>query len=75
MVLRVVAISGFYVILEIDELIAYRVVSDCDLRQVIILDTVLELCKVTYACSLMCMCAEFRDEIFLRGEEYKTREN
>ena len=38
-----VAISGFDVILDMDELTAHRVVSDCDLRRVIILDTVLEL--------------------------------
>ena len=48
--LRVVDISGFDVILDMDELTAYRVVSDCDLRRVIIPDTILELCKVTYAC-------------------------
>ena len=48
--LRVVDISGFDVILDMDELIAHRVVSDCDLRRVIIPDTVLELCKVAYAC-------------------------
>ena len=38
-----VDISGFDVILDMDELITSRVVSDCDLRRVIILDTVLEL--------------------------------
>ena len=38
-----VAISGFDVILDMDELTTHRVVSDCDLRRVIILDTVLEL--------------------------------
>ena len=38
-----VDISGFDVILDMDELTTYRVVSDCDLRQVIIPDTVLEL--------------------------------
>ena len=47
--LRVVDISGFNVLHDMDELTAHRVVSDCDLRQVIIPDTVLELCKVTYA--------------------------
>ena len=26
-----------------------------------------ELCRVTYACDLMRMCVEFRDEILLRG--------
>ena len=36
-------ISGFDVILDMDELITHLVVSDCDLRQVIIPDTVLEL--------------------------------
>ena len=35
----------------------------------------LKLCRVTYARSLMRMCVEFRDEILLRGEECKTREN
>ena len=29
---------------------------------------------VTYACDLMRICVEFRDEILLRGEECKTRE-
>ena len=48
--LRVVVISGFDVILDMDELTAHRVVSDCDLRRVIIPNTVLELCKVAYAC-------------------------
>ena len=48
--LRVVDKSGFNVILDMDELIAHRGVSDCDLRRVIIPDTILELCKVTYAC-------------------------
>ena len=38
-----VNISGFDVILDIDELITHQVVSDCDLRRVIIPDTVLEL--------------------------------
>ena len=38
-----VDISGFDVILDMDELITYRVVSDCHLRLVIIPDTVLEL--------------------------------
>ena len=37
-----VDISGFNVILNMVELTTYRVVSDCDLRRVIILDTVLE---------------------------------
>ena len=48
--LRVVDISDLDVILDMNELIAHRVVSDCDLRQVTIPDTVLELCKVAYAC-------------------------
>ena len=47
--LRVVDISGFDVLLDMDELTAHRVVSDCDLMRVIIPDTVLELCKVIYA--------------------------
>ena len=38
-----VDISSFDVILDIDELTTHRVVSDCDLKRVIILDTVLEL--------------------------------
>ena len=38
-----VDISGFDVILDMDELTTHRVVSDCDLRRVIIADTVLEL--------------------------------
>ena len=48
--LRVVDISGFDVMLDMDELTAHRIVSDCDLRRVIIPDTILELCKVAYAC-------------------------
>ena len=73
--LRVVDISGFDVILDMDELTTHRVVSDCDRRWVIIPDTILELCRVTYACDLMRMCVEFRDEILLKGEECKTWEN
>ena len=38
-----VDISGFDVILDMDELITYRVFSDCDQRRIIIPDTVLEL--------------------------------
>ena len=45
-----VDISGFDVILDMDELTAHRVVRDCDLRRVIIPDTVLKLYKVAYAC-------------------------
>ena len=41
--LRVVDISGFEVILNMDELTIHWVVSDCDLRRVIIPDTILEL--------------------------------
>ena len=48
--LRVVNISGFDVILDMDELTAHQVVSDYDLRRVIIPDTVLKLCKFAYAC-------------------------
>ena len=48
--LRVVDILGFDVILDMNELTAHRVVSDCDLRRVIIPDTILKLCKVAYAC-------------------------
>ena len=47
---NMVDISGFDVILDIDELTTHQVVSDCDLRQVIIPDMVLELEKVAYAC-------------------------
>ena len=36
-------ILGFDVILDMDELTTHRVVSDYDLRRVIITDTVLEL--------------------------------
>ena len=45
-----VEISGFDVILDMDELTTHGVVSDCDLRRVIIPNTVLELCNVAYAC-------------------------
>ena len=38
-----VDISAFDVILDMDELTTHRVVSGCDLKRVIILDTVLEL--------------------------------
>ena len=48
--LRVVDISGFDVILDKDELTTHRVLNDCDLRQIIIPDTILELCRVAYAC-------------------------
>ena len=48
--LRVVDISGFDVILDKDELTTHRVVSDCDLRRVIIPETILELFRVAYAC-------------------------
>ena len=48
--LRVVDISSFDVTLDMDELTAHRVVSDCDLRRVIIPDTVLKWCKVAYSC-------------------------
>ena len=40
-----VDISGFDVILENDELTTHRIVNDCNLRQVIIPDTILELCR------------------------------
>ena len=48
--LRVVAISGFDVIVDMDELTTHWVISDYDLRRVILPDMVLELCKVAYAC-------------------------
>ena len=55
---------------------AHQVVSDGDLGKVIAYtQKVFDLCRVTYACSLMRMCVEFRDEILLRGEECKTRKN
>ena len=38
-----VDISGFDVILDMDELTTHRDVNDCDMRRVIIPDTVLEL--------------------------------
>ena len=38
-----VDISDFDVILDMDELTTHLVVSDCDLRRIIISDTVLEL--------------------------------
>ena len=36
---------------------------------------VFESCRVAYACGLMCMFVEFRDEILLRGENVKPQEN
>ena len=30
---------------------------------------------IAYSCELIWMCVEFRDEILLKGEECKTREN
>ena len=44
----------------------HRVVSNWDLSQVLITDTVLELGKVTYAHGWMCICVEFRDEILFK---------
>ena len=41
-----VDISGFDVIHDKDELTTHQVVSDCDLRRVIIPETIFELCKV-----------------------------
>ena len=38
-----VNISGFDVIIDMDELTTHRVVNDCDLRRVIIPDTVFKL--------------------------------
>ena len=35
---------------------------------------VFELCRVTYACGLMCICVEFWDEILLKGGECETPE-
>ena len=49
-------------------LTAHRVVNDHDLkRSSFERQKVFELCRVTYACGLMHMCLEFRDEILLRG--------
>ena len=56
--LRVVDISGFDVILDKDELTTHRIVNDCDLRQVIILDTILDCVGLhmhvsdTYVCGI-----------------------
>ena len=36
---------------------------------------VLESCRVAYACGLMFMRVEFQDEILLREENVKPREN
>ena len=64
-----VDISGFDVIINMDELTTHRVVGDCDLRRVIIPNMVLELGKVTYARGWMRMCVEFRDEtLFKEGK-------
>ena len=60
--LRVVDISGFDVLLDMDEVTAHRVVSDCDLKRVIIRHMVLELCKVAYACVW-----NFRTKFFFGG--------
>ena len=51
---------------------AHRVVSNRELRLVIIPDMVLELCKAAYARGWMRMCVEFQDEILLRGGECET---
>ena len=68
--LRVVDILGFDVILDIDELITHRVVSDCDLRRVIIPSQ--SWCCIRLH---MRMCMEFREIFFLRGGECETPEN
>ena len=70
--LRLVDVLVVNVILDMYELTTHRVVNDCDLSQVIILDTVLELSEVTYARGWMHMCVEFRDEFFLRRRECET---
>ena len=62
------------VILDMYELTTQRVISNCDLSRVIILDTVLELSEVTYTHGWMCMCMEFQDEILFRRGECKTQE-
>ena len=55
---------------------AHRVVSDGDLGKVIAYTPkVFELCRVTYARSLMRICVEFWDEILLTGKECETLEN
>ena len=61
-----VDISGFDVILDMDELTTHRIVSDWDLSRVVIPDSVLELGEVTYARGWMRMCMEFRDEIIFK---------
>ena len=61
--LRVVDISGFNVLLDMDDLTAHRIISDCDLRWVIIPGTILELCKVAYACE-SCVCVWNFGKIF-----------
>ena len=61
-----VDISGFDVILDMDELTTHQVVSDCDLRRVTIPDMILELGKVAYARGWMRMCVEFPDEILFK---------
>ena len=48
--LRVVDISGFDVILDMDELTTIELSVIMTLRWVIIPDTVLELCNAAYAC-------------------------
>ena len=57
-------------------LTTHRVVNDGDLGKVIAYTPkVFELCRVTYARSLMRMCVEFQDENLLRGGECETPEN
>ena len=54
-------------------LTTHQVVSDGDLGKVIAYTPkVFELRRVTYACGLMRICVEFRDEILLRGGECET---
>ena len=60
--------SGLDVVLDMNELMAHRVVNDCDLQKVTAYTpNSVELCRVTYACDLMPMCVKFWDEILLRG--------
>ena len=57
-------------------LTAHQVVSDRDLKRSLFShQKVFELCRVTYACGLMRMCVEVRDEILLRGGKFEAPEN
>ena len=71
--LRVVDISGFDVILDMDELTAIGLSVIVTLgRSSLTYPMVFESCRVAYACGVMRMCMEFRDEILLRGGACET---